>query len=39
MTLINRIFAALVVLMGLGLFLGGIYLAVLGGSLYYVLAG
>src|ERR1700722_20587833 len=39
MTLINRIFAALVVLMGLGLLLGGIYLATLGGSLYYVLAG
>ena len=39
MTLINRIFAALVVLMGLGLVLGGIYLATLGGSLYYVLAG
>jgi quinate dehydrogenase (quinone) len=39
MTLINRIFAALVVLMGLGLVLGGIYLAALGGSLYYVLAG
>src|SRR6516164_6376971 len=39
MPLINRIFAALVVLMGLGLLLGGIYLATLGGSLYYVLAG
>ena len=39
MSLINRIFAALVLLMGLGLFLGGIYLATLGGSLYYVLAG
>jgi quinate dehydrogenase (quinone) len=39
MALINRIFAALVVLMGLGLLLGGIYLAMLGGSLYYVLAG
>ena len=39
MTLINRIFAALVVLMGLGLLLGGIYLATLGGSLYYVLSG
>src|ERR1700740_519378 len=39
MTSINRIFAALVVLMGLGLLLGGIYLATLGGSLYYVLAG
>src|ERR1700741_1833346 len=39
MTLINRIFAALVVLTGLGLLLGGIYLATLGGSLYYVLAG
>ena len=39
MTLINRIFAALVVLMGLGLLLGGVYLATLGGSLYYVLAG
>src|SRR5246127_5471408 len=39
MPLINRIFAALVVLMGLGLLLGGIYLAALGGSPYYVLAG
>ena len=39
MTLINRIFAALIILMGLGLVLGGIYLATLGGSLYYVLAG
>ena len=39
MTLINRIFAALVVLLGLGLLLGGMYLATLGGSLYYVLAG
>src|SRR5580658_1413395 len=39
MTLINRIFSALIVLMGVGLFLGGIYLATLGGSLYYVLAG
>src|SRR5258708_20537479 len=39
MTLVNRIFAALVVLMGLGLLLGGIYLVTLGGSLYYVLAG
>src|SRR5689334_14049463 len=39
MTLINRIFAALVVLMGLGLLLGGIYLAALGGSRYYALAG
>ena len=39
MTLINRIFAALVALMGLGLLLGGIYLATLGGSFYYVLAG
>src|SRR5258707_6605469 len=39
MPLINRIFAALVVLMGLGLLLGGVYLATLGGSLYYVLAG
>src|SRR5260370_21171588 len=39
MPLINRLFAALVVLMGLGLLLGGIYLATLGGSLYYVLAG
>src|ERR1039457_1198547 len=39
MTLINRIFAVLVVLMGLGLVLGGIYLAMLGGSLYYVSAG
>src|SRR5258708_34761531 len=39
MTLVNRIFAALVVLMGLGLLLGGIYLVTLGGLLYYVLAG
>jgi quinate dehydrogenase (quinone) len=39
MNSINRIFAALVALMGLGLLLGGIYLATLGGSLYYVLAG
>jgi quinate dehydrogenase (quinone) len=39
MTLINRIFAALVILMGLGLVLGGIFLAMLGGSLYYVWAG
>jgi quinate dehydrogenase (quinone) len=39
MTLINRIFAALVVLIGLGLLLGGIYLATLGGSLYYMLSG
>ena len=39
MTLINRIFAALVVLVGLGLLLGGIYLAALGGSPYYLLAG
>src|SRR5258707_1491398 len=39
MTPVNRIFATLVVLMGLGLFLGGIYLATLGGSLYYVSAG
>jgi glucose dehydrogenase len=39
MTWINRIFSALLVLMGLGLSLGGIYLATLGGSLYYVSAG
>src|SRR5690242_2291486 len=39
MTLVNRMFAVLVVLMGLGLLLGGIYLVTLGGSLYYVLAG
>src|SRR5260370_39678000 len=39
MPLINRIFAVLVVLMGLGLLPGGSYLATLGGSLYYVLAG
>ena len=38
MTLVNRIFAALVVLMGLGCCSAGIYLATLGGSLYYVLA-
>src|ERR1700746_263559 len=39
MILINRIFAPLVWLMGGGLLRGGIYLATLGGSLYYVLAG
>ena len=39
MSLVNRIFAALVVLIGLGLLLGGFYLVTLGGSLYYVLAG
>ena len=39
MTLVNRIFAALVALIGLGLLLGGMYLAALGGSLYYLLAG
>ena len=39
MTSINRIFASLVALMGLGLLLGGAYLLTLGGSFYYVLAG
>lgn len=38
-TLVNRIFAGLVLLVGLGLLLGGLYLATLGGSLYYLLAG
>ncbi|QLG96739.1 membrane-bound PQQ-dependent dehydrogenase, glucose/quinate/shikimate family (plasmid) [Pseudomonas yamanorum] len=39
MTLINRIFVGLVALIGSGLLFGGIYLAALGGSLYYALAG
>jgi quinate dehydrogenase (quinone) len=39
MTKITGTFAALILLMGLGLLLGGVYLVTLGGSFYYLLAG